>query len=126
MWARLDYRLVGLMEGSVEVELASLEVVTGHLLGRSRLLSPGPNPAVEKIAIRYELAVDGHIDLALYDALGRWVCDLTRGRMPAGPGEVVWFGRNSAGARVAAGIYLIRFRHPDGAESGKFLYLRAP
>ena len=38
--------------------------------------------------------------------------------------QVPWDARDQRGAPLAAGVYLTRLRHPDGAQTRRLLYLK--
>lgn len=74
-----------------------------------RLHGASPNPFRGTTVVSYELAAPGAVTVAIYDVSGRLVRRLVnRETSPAGPGQVVWDGRDSAGNRAAAGLYLCR------------------
>ena len=58
--------------------------------------------------LRFELPAAGRARLTLHDVSGRLVATLTDEERVAGAHEVAWSGRSDQGARVAAGIYLVR------------------
>jgi hypothetical protein len=69
-----------------------------------------PNPFNPQTTISYELASPAAVELAIYDLKGALVRRLVSESMPAGRHETVWNGQDDAGARVASGVYLTRFK----------------
>jgi flagellar hook assembly protein FlgD len=67
-----------------------------------------PNPVVAAAEIRFDLERESKVELGIYDLQGRRVANLLEGTLHPGPNVLRWDGRNSTGARVAAGIYLVR------------------
>jgi hypothetical protein len=64
-----------------------------------------PNPFNPAATIAYNLPHAGRASLKVYDLRGRLVRVLLDDVRPAGPGQVVWDGRDGDGAAVASGIY---------------------
>jgi len=50
----------------------------------------------------------GSAVVSVYDASGRLVRDVARGRYPAGYQAAIWDGRDERGRRVAAGVYFLK------------------
>jgi hypothetical protein len=76
-------------------------------------LAPGePNPLRAGALLRFSLARDAHIRLAIFDILGREVAVLADGPQPAGDHELRWDAR-----RVPSGVYLCRLEE-RGAGGG--------
>lgn len=86
---------------------AGTGVNTEELIGQSltRLMQSYPNPFREETHIGYEVESAGHVELILYDLLGREVQTLVRGNQPAGLHRATWDGRDLAGNPVSAGAY---------------------
>jgi hypothetical protein len=74
-----------------------------------------PNPFNPVTAIRYDLARETNVRLAIYDPVGRLVRVLVRGVQPGGARSAVWDGTDENGRRVAGGLYYYRL------EAGGFL-----
>lgn len=74
----------------------------------ARFLPNLPNPFNPRTTIRFELQDPARVRLVLVDARGRQVGVLVDGVRDAGPGEVVWDGRDAKGSRVASGVYRAR------------------
>ena len=64
------------------------------------------------------------VRLAVYDIAGRRRSTLLDRELPGGMTEVVWDGRDEAGARVASGIYFIRMSCSRGTRLSKVVLLR--
>ncbi len=80
---------------------------TGQALPEGFQLWPNyPNPFNPATLIRYALPHTGPIQLRVYDILGRPVCALVEGVVPAGVHLVSWDGRNEQGQPVGSGVYL--------------------
>ena len=71
-------------------------------------LAGGPNPFRAAIELRYRLECASDVTAVVYDLAGRVVRRLGRGREPMGAHAVRWDGRDSAGAPVRSGVYLVR------------------
>ena len=83
-----------------------------------------PNPFNASTYIPYRLASPGAVRLEIYNIAGqpvRWLVDQFQA---AGVYQVYWDARDQRGAPLAAGVYITRLRHPDGAQTRRLLYLK--
>ncbi len=67
-----------------------------------------PNPFNPSTTIRFELAEQSAVQLAVYNIFGQQICSLVNAHRGPGTFSVVWDGRNSAGVDAASGVYLYR------------------
>jgi len=89
----------------------------------ARLEGNFPNPFNPTTTLRYRLAQEGRVDLDILDARGRHVCSLLAGTtQSAGVHELLWNGRDAAGAPLPSGLYQARLR-AGGVEDGLKLLL---
>jgi len=66
-----------------------------------------PNPFNPQTSIMISLEEDAQIDLVIYNLLGKEVMRLASNELrPAGYYNFIWNGMNSAGSKVATGVYL--------------------
>lgn len=72
-----------------------------------RLFSPNGDQRLETTSITYQVSDTAVVKIEIVDAFGVIVRELVSG-VSAGAGSVVWDGRNSSGAVVADGSYLVR------------------
>jgi len=84
-----------------------------------------PNPFNPATRIRFDLPGPETISLRIYDLAGRLVRTLLDAEAcPAGPGEVVWRGRDEAGRQVASGTYFYRLEAGPHGETKRMVLVR--
>ncbi len=88
-----------------------------------RLLPAMPNPFRAGTTLRFTLPRSGPVSLEVFDLHGRRVNRLVRGERGPGEHAVEWDGRDAAGNRLGAGLYLARLTF--GAESRRTKVLLA-
>jgi len=71
----------------------------------TRLLAAVPVPFRSEATIRYSLAAEAEVELAVFGIEGRRVRTLHRGSQPAGVHRITWDGTDDRGHSVAAGVY---------------------
>lgn len=92
---------------------------------RTALERVSPNPSRAQAQIRFALARAGHVDLSVYDVLGREVRTLARGRaFEAGRWNLSWDGRRNDGGTAGAGVYFVRMRTAQGASTLPIVRIR--
>jgi hypothetical protein len=107
-----------------------LSGVTGRLdveqtpLAPGHLRPPRPNPAPGNTVMSFSLARPGFVRITIYDVSGRLVRELVNGQRRAGVASVTWDGTNSSGARLGAGLYIVRFTASGIRESQRLVLLR--
>jgi len=89
-----------------------------------RLFQNYPNPFNPSTTIPYELAFSGHVNLALYDILGRRIKVLVNDDMGRGIHEVGWNGTNELGTSVSSGTYLCRLNVGSNTEMRRITLLK--
>ena len=73
-----------------------------------------PNPFNPHTAIQFDLPVQSHVSLSVFDLMGQQVANLVEGARGAGAHTVHWDGRDDEGRELASGVYLYRLRTGDG------------
>jgi hypothetical protein len=96
----------GVVEPHGEVALASINPAHGEC----RMLLTGPP--------------DARTTVDVYDVAGRWVATVFDGSVHPGGAAIVWDGRDSAGNRVASGVYFARASVEGQSAESKVIYIK--
>ena len=83
-----------------------------------------PNPFNPKTTLRYELPDQTHVNLVIYDILGREVKVLVNGIQPSGYHQTIWDGRDHSGKSVSAGMYFYRIQAGSFSKVQKMVLLK--
>ncbi len=83
-----------------------------------------PNPFRGVTSIKYGLPWSAHVEISIYNVLGRKVRTLLDGWQPPGYAIARWDGRDHYGNQAASGIYFVRFEAGDFACTRKMILLR--
>lgn len=78
-------------------------------------LTAAPNPFNPRTRVAFELPRPGRARVEVFDLAGRRVRVLMDRDVTSGNHTVEWYGRDDAGANVAAGAYMLRLTTADGA-----------
>ena len=88
------------------------------------LLQNYPNPFNPSTSIRYALAEDSHVDLAVYNILGQRVATLVSEFQAAGLYTAIWDGTASNGRQLSTGMYFARMIAGQHSFTKKMLLLK--
>lgn len=77
-----------------------------------------PNPFNPSTNIRFQLANNQHVEIKVYNIVGKEVRTLTNQQYAAGQHTLVWDGTNNAGHSVVSGVYIYKMT------AGKFSQTR--
>jgi hypothetical protein len=83
-----------------------------------------PNPFNPVTTINYDLPQQTHVNLLIYDILGREVATLVNKDMSAGYQSVIWNTYNNMGMPVSAGIYFYQVQTKDFVKTKKMVLLK--
>lgn len=87
--------------------------------------SLGPNPFDAKVVLEFAARAAGRVDMVVYDMRGRLIQICGAELLPDGHRVFSWDGTDSAGRRVAEGIYFYHIKAGDGpGAKGKLILLR--
>ncbi|HRK53330.1 MAG TPA: FlgD immunoglobulin-like domain containing protein [Cyclobacteriaceae bacterium] len=76
---------------------------------------PYPNPFTSLVTLPILSAGNGHLQVAVYDMMGKQVKLLLNDVLPQGLHEVTWDGLDEQGSKVAGGVYIYNMRVTGGA-----------
>jgi hypothetical protein len=88
------------------------------------LLQNYPNPFNPSTEIVYSLPRDTHVELKIYDALGRFVTRLTEGFQLSGEYRQTWNGTDQEGQDMPSGVYLCQLKTENQIQTHKLLLIR--
>jgi hypothetical protein len=83
-----------------------------------------PNPFNPVTTIQYDIPVESHVNLIVYDILGREVKTLLNQTEQPGYKSIRWNGRNNAGQKVSAGLYFYRLETTGFVKVHKMILLK--
>lgn len=87
-------------------------------------LANAPNPFTSKTAIRFQVDRPGKGTLRIFNLLGQNVRKLLDEEMQAGAYAITWNGKDDAGRKVAAGIYICRLEIGGRSLASKMTMIR--
>ena len=83
-----------------------------------------PNPFNPVTVIQYDIPEDGHVELVIYDILGRQVKTLVNTSVKAGYKSIKWDGKNDHGITVTSGMYFYMIRAANFSKTRKMILLK--
>lgn len=89
-----------------------------------RLYQNFPNPFNPTTTVRYQLPLNGHVKISVFDILGREVAVLVDGFVTAGSHTTRWDARDVAGTHVPSGVYLCTMKVGAFLESRWMILIR--
>ena len=128
-WLR-EARQVNLTDPSVQRGIFVLEQLLVALTPKESALLPNyPNPFNPETWIPYELAMDTHVRITIYNTQGVMVRSLSLGHQSAGyytgrDRAAYWDGRNALGEQVASGLYFYQLETDEMSSLRKMVILK--
>ena len=83
-----------------------------------------PNPFNPVTTLRYDLPENSHVNITIYDMLGRQVKNLINQTQDAGYRSVRWNATDDYGKPVSAGIYLYQIQAGEYMQTKKMVLLK--
>ena len=85
------------------------------------VLRTWPNPSTRGSKISFVLPEATDAELTVYDATGRIVKRIARGRLSAGPHDYTWDGYTQDGQLARAGVYFVQLDTPNRKFDGRLV-----
>jgi hypothetical protein len=82
-----------------------------------------PNPATGMVQVSATVTLPGSYSLAVYDAAGRLVSNVFRGRLESGPQFWTWDRTSPSGRRIPAGTFFVRLKGPGACLTRRLVLL---
>ena len=83
-----------------------------------------PNPFNPITTLRYDLPEDSHVNITVYDMLGRVVKTMVNQPQNAGFRFIIWDATNDFGKPISAGIYLYKIQAGEYISTKKMVLLK--
>ena len=83
-----------------------------------------PNPFNPITTIQYDIPIEGHVKLVIYDILGREVVRLIDQAIPAGYHTTVWDSKDNSGISMPGGVYFFQLQTRDYVKTFKMVLLK--
>jgi len=83
-----------------------------------------PNPFNPVTTLRYNLPENGHVNITVYDMLGRKVRTILNQQQDPGYKSLIWDATNDYGKPVSAGIYLYQIQAGEYISTKKMVLLK--
>ncbi len=119
-----EYKFGMVLPDGEEVTFGPMTAVRSRRPVVASLMPSVPNPMTAETEIRYSIASDAPVTLAVYDLTGAVVKTLVSESMKAGQYSVTWNATDETGRKVANGVYFYRLSAGDFAQSRKLVVMR--
>ena len=83
-----------------------------------------PNPFNPVTTLRYDLPEQTHVNITVYDMLGRKVRTIFNQQQAPGYKSLIWDATNDYGKPVSAGIYLYQIQAGEYMQTKKMILLK--
>ena len=105
-------------------QLDFLNVMDFEVLDNYKLIKNYPNPFNPVTTLRYDLPENSHVNITIFDMLGRQVKNLINQTQDAGYRSVRWNATDDYGKPVSAGIYLYQIQAGEFVQTKKMMLLK--
>ena len=105
-------------------QLDFLNVMDFEVLDNYKLIKNYPNPFNPVTTLRYDLPENSHVNITIYDMIGRQVKNLINQTQDAGYRSVRWNATDDYGKPVSAGIYLYQIQAGEFVQTKKMVLLK--
>ncbi len=83
-----------------------------------------PNPFNPETTISFDMPVNGHANLSVYNVKGQLVKTLADGKLGYGKQTFVWNGTDNSGQNVTSGLYFYRLTANGSTETKKMMLMK--
>jgi len=111
-------------EGSISILAKTTQIQTGSIPGEFQLLQNHPNPFNPETTIQFLLPKSSHVDITIYNMLGKVIRLLVSKEYSAGEHTLKWDGRDRGGNPVSSGAYLYQINAGAFTQVKKMSLLR--
>ena len=112
---QIDLGVRGQAQGSEPKEQAEAEKDKDNAC----IMRAFPNPGNPSMSVHFSIPQEQHVELSVYNLLGRTVKTLYSGRKQAGSHTVIWDGTGPSGSSAPTGVYIIRLQTGGNVHTAK-------
>ncbi len=105
-------------------QLYFLNVMDFEVVDNYKLINNYPNPFNPVTTLRYDLPENVHVNITIYDMLGRQIKNLINQTQDVGYRSVRWNATDDYGKPVSAGIYLYQIQAGEFVQTKKMVLLK--
>jgi len=118
--------LIGQFNGGLNLFINNGTVTTDpvDIMVNTYSLSNYPNPFNPITTISYDIPLESHTTITIYDLIGREVTELVNDHTQAGTHRIVWNGTNNDGQLMPSGMYFYQLKADNYLETRKLLLLK--
>ena len=109
---------------SSHYDLVGIEKHPNQIPENFRLLQNYPNPFNPLTQIKYDLPEASHVQVFIYDILGREVTALVNEAQEPAYKSIIWHGTDAFGRNVGAGMYFYSIQAGDFRQTKKMVLLK--
>jgi len=103
----------------IEIENEEVLVAEKYVLHQNY-----PNPFNPTTSIAFEIPMTKHVQLVIYDMLGREVISLVDNELQQGKHSVIWNGKDKYGHNVSTGVYIYQLRAKNITRSKTMTFIK--
>ncbi len=107
------------MVGTINATISNITQTSTIVPDKFALNQNYPNPFNPSTSIKFDIAKEGFVKLAVYNMIGQKVADLVNGNLTAGRYEVNWNA-----LKVNSGVYFYRLETSDFIDTKKMLLVK--
>ncbi len=128
VWVQTDSENLEILQGAA-IDIEELDDGTGiddkvELPRKFSLAQNYPNPFNAGTLIGYDLKVDSHVELCIYDILGKKIATLVNNEQFAGEKQITWNGFDDEGRSVASGVYFYKLSADGISETRQMMLVK--
>ena len=110
---------------SLTIDVTSMNVDQNSLIPEVFALHQNyPNPFNPTTKIRYDLPIQSHVNIIIYDIMGRQVKLLINKQQDPGYQSIIWNATNNFGQPVSAGMYIYTIQADSFRKTKKMVLLK--
>ena len=135
-WAAVDlfqivaeyYNLTGIRFWFDNIRVVDPKVVSVHIEDRIprqfKLFQNYPNPFNPTATIQYQLPVNDHVEIIIYNLQGQKVRSLVNEKKISGIHTIIWDGTDDAGLECPSGVYFCKMQGSDFIQVRKLIIIQ--